>query len=122
MKLFQPTPLALLIFWKIFVKSGDKLIKTLALLALRMKLGLRFFMERFIFLLTIAMAMVTTIQLQETTKQLLEKLKATEKAESFDELIRRLVESRVKVKDMFGFTSKKPLKFSRKDEMDFNEL
>ena len=66
--------------------------------------------------------MVTTIQLNETTKQLLDKLKAQEKAESFDELIRRLVESRVKVRDMFGFTRQKPLKFSRKDEMDFNEL
>ena len=81
-----------------------------------------FWTKRFISLLTIAMAMVTTIQLQETTKQLLEKLKAKEKAESFDELIRRLVESRVKVRDMFGFTRQKPLKFSRKDEMDFNEL
>lgn len=79
-------------------------------------------MKRFISLFAIAMAMVTTIQLNETTKQLLDKLKAKEKAESFDELIRRLVESRVKVRDMFGFTRQKPLKFSRKDEMDFNEL
>mgnify|MGYP001584146641 CR=1 FL=1 len=78
--------------------------------------------KRFINLLTIAMAMVTTIQLNETTKQLLDKLKVKEKAESFDELIRGLVESRVKIKDMFGFTRKKPLKFSRKDEMNFNEL
>lgn len=68
------------------------------------------------------MAMVTTIQLNETTKQLLDKLKVKEKAESFDELILRLVESRVKVRDMFGFTKQRPLKFSRKDEMDFNEL
>ena len=79
-------------------------------------------MKRFISLFAIAMAMVTTIQLNETTKQLLGKLKVKEKAESFDELIRRLVESRVKVRDMFGFTRQKPLKFSRKDEMDFNEL
>ncbi len=79
-------------------------------------------MKRFICLLAIAIAMVTSIQLQETTKQLLDKLKAKEKAESFDELILRLVESRVKVRDMFGFTKQRPLKFSRKDEMDFNEL
>ena len=79
-------------------------------------------MKRFISLFTIAMAMVTTIQLNETTKQLLDKLKVKEKAESFDELIRRLVESRVKVRDMFGFTKKKPLKFGREDEMDFDEL
>ena len=25
------------------------------------------------------------------------------------------------VKDMFGFTKKKPLKFSKKDEMDFDK-
>lgn len=78
--------------------------------------------NRFISLLTISMAMVTTIQLQETTKQLLDKLKAREKAASFDELILSLVESRVKVRDMFGFTKQRPLKFSKKDEMDFDEL
>ncbi|MBI2549773.1 hypothetical protein HYV83_01165 [Candidatus Woesearchaeota archaeon] len=66
--------------------------------------------------------MVTTIQLQETTKQLLEKLKVKSKAESYDEIIRGLLESRIKVKDMFGFTREKPLRFSRKDEMDFDNL
>lgn len=79
-------------------------------------------MKRFISLLTIAMAMVTTIQLNETTKQLLDKLKAKEKAESYDALVRRLLESRIEVKDMFGFTKKRPLKFGREDEMDFDEL
>ena len=78
--------------------------------------------KRFISLLTIAMAMVTTIQLNETTKQLLDRLKAKEKAESYDALVRRLLESRIEVKDMFGFTKKKPLKFGREDEMDFDEL
>lgn len=66
--------------------------------------------------------MVTTIQLNETTKQLLDKLKAKERAESYDALVRRLLESRIEIKDMFGFTKKKPLKFGREDEMDFDEL
>ena len=78
--------------------------------------------ESLIYLFAIAMAMVTTLQLQETTKQLLDKFRAKEKAESYDALVRQLLESRVKVKDMFGFTKKKPLKFGRKDEMDFDEL
>ncbi len=86
------------------------------------KLTHRFGIERFISLFSIAIAMVTTVQLRETTKQLLEKLKAREKAESYDALIMGLLKSRIEVKDMFGFTRKKPLKFSREDEMSFNEL
>ena len=82
----------------------------------------QFCIERIIYLFTIAIAMVTSIQLQETTKQILDKLKAKEKANSYDMLIQRLLKSHVKVKDMFGFTKGKPLKFSRKDEMSFDEL
>lgn len=66
--------------------------------------------------------MVTTIQLQETTKQLLDNLKAKEKKESYDVLIRHLLKDRIKVSDMFGFTKKKPLKFNKEDEMKFNEI
>mgnify|MGYP001604261742 FL=1 len=66
--------------------------------------------------------MATTIQLQETTKQLLDSLKAKEKIESYDIVIQHLLKSHIKISDMFGFTKKNPLKFSKKDEMQFNEL
>ncbi len=66
--------------------------------------------------------MVTTIQVQETTKQLLDNLKTKEMVNSYDMVIRRLLNDRIKVEDMFGFTKKKPLKFSKKDEMKFNEI
>ena len=66
--------------------------------------------------------MVTTIQLQETTKQLLDNLKVKKKSESYDVIIRYLLKDHIKVSDMFGFTKKKHLKFSKKDEMKFNEL
>jgi len=66
--------------------------------------------------------MATTIQLKETTKQLLDNLKTKEKIESYDIIIQHLLKTHVDVSDMFGVTKKKPLKFSKKDEMMFNEL
>ncbi len=66
--------------------------------------------------------MATTIQVGETTKQLLDRLKAEESVETYDKLIQRLLQNREKVSDMFGFTRKKPLRFRKEDEMRFNEV
>ena len=35
---------------------------------------------------------------------------------------KKLSRNDTEVKDMFGFTKEKPLRFGRKDEMDFDEL
>ena len=66
--------------------------------------------------------MVTTIQIKETTRQALNRIKFKEKAESYDEIIQSLIESKMKSKEMFGFTKKKPLSFKKEDEMSFNEI
>ena len=46
--------------------------------------------------------MATTIQLKETTKQLLDNLKTKEKIESYDIIIQHLLKTHVDVSDMFG--------------------
>jgi hypothetical protein len=66
--------------------------------------------------------MATTIQVNETTKQMLDNLKFKKKARSYDELIRSILEEKIAMPNMFGFTSKKSLKFRKEDEMSFNEL
>ncbi len=66
--------------------------------------------------------MATTIQVGETTKQLLDRLKARESVETYDKLIQRLLQNHEKVSDMFGFTSKKPLRLRKEDEMKFNDV
>ncbi len=66
--------------------------------------------------------MATTIQLKETTKQLLDKLKFKEKVNSYDEVILNLIKEKIKLPEMFGFTKSKPLKFRKEDELSFNEL
>ena len=66
--------------------------------------------------------MVTTIQIKETTKQILDNLKSKKKASSYDELIRAIIKEKVNVQNMFGFTKNRPLKFKKEDEMGFNEL
>ena len=65
--------------------------------------------------------MATTIQIKETTKQMLDNLKSKKKSSSYDELIRNIISEKSK-QNMFGFTAKKPLKFKKEDEMIFNEL
>lgn len=66
--------------------------------------------------------MATTIQLRETTKQLLDTLKAKTNEETYDTVILHLLGKERKIKDMFGATRKKPLRFSREDELKFHEL
>ncbi|MFA4887030.1 MAG: hypothetical protein WC595_02360 [Candidatus Nanoarchaeia archaeon] len=66
--------------------------------------------------------MVTTIQVKETTKQMLDNLKIKVKGSSYDQIIQSLLSNGVQVKDMFGSTKKRPLKFSKRDELNFNKL
>ena len=66
--------------------------------------------------------MATTIQVGETTKQLLDRLKGKENVETYDQLIQHLLHNHEKVSDMFGFTRKKLLRFQKEDEMKFNEV
>jgi predicted CopG family antitoxin len=66
--------------------------------------------------------MATTIQIKETTKQLLDKLKIKEEKKSYDEVIEEILKKEIKIPDMFGFTKKKLLKFNKEDEMNFNEI
>lgn len=79
-------------------------------------------MQSFKYEFAIAIAMATTIQVGETTKQLLDRLKGRESVETYDQLIQCLLRNHEKVSDMFGFTRKKPLKFRKEDEMKFNEV
>ena len=65
--------------------------------------------------------MTTTIQVSDSTKQVLESLKVKESAASYDELIRHLVDKHSKIpKSMFG--SIKTSKWKKEDRFDFHEL
>lgn len=65
--------------------------------------------------------MATTIQISNTTKQVLEKLKTEEKVESYDQVIQTLVKMHTRVpKSMFG--SFKGLKWKKSDRLDLREL
>lgn len=66
--------------------------------------------------------MITTIQVKETTKQLLDKVKEKEKLNSYDEIIRNLLQNKLKIPNLFGITKNKPLRFKKEDEMSFNEV
>jgi predicted CopG family antitoxin len=64
--------------------------------------------------------MTTTIQVSDTTKQLLEKLKEKEHARSYDEVIKDLAEKKMRIKkSMFG--SVPGLKWQKKYRLDFDE-
>ncbi len=64
--------------------------------------------------------MATTIQVSDSTKQLLEKLKKEEKVNSYDEIIQELLFARTKVsKSMFG--ADRTLTWTKKDRMVFHE-
>ena len=66
--------------------------------------------------------MPTTIQISETTLQILKGLKEEEEASSYDEVIRHLAQKHTRVpKSMFG--SAKGMKWNKStDRMDFHEL
>jgi len=64
----------------------------------------------------------TTVQVDEKTLQILNKLKKEIGARSHDEVIRRLISERKKIpSSMFG-SNPKLRSFSREDEADFHEL
>ena len=81
------------------------------------------FIERFILTsITVTIAMATTIQIQETTKQVLDSVKNQEHLASYDETINHLLHTHLDIPDMFGYTKTRPLRWSKKDEMDSHEL
>jgi len=66
--------------------------------------------------------MTTTIQVRETTKQILDSLKSKEKKGSYDEVIVHLLKVKIELNDMFGYSRKNQLKFKKEDEMVFDEI
>jgi len=68
------------------------------------------------------MVVPTTVQVDEKTLQILNKLKKEIGARSHDEVIRRLISERKKIpSSMFG-SNPKLRSFSREDEAEFHEL
>jgi predicted CopG family antitoxin len=66
--------------------------------------------------------MPTTVQVDEKTLQMLNKLKEEMKARSHDEVIKKLVTERKKIPcSMFG-SNRKLKPFSERDEAEFHEL
>lgn len=66
--------------------------------------------------------MATTIQISDTTKQMLEKLKSNEQMETYDKVIQHLVKKHTHVsKSMFG-SNKKLTWRKEEDRMKFHEL
>ncbi|MBI5389335.1 hypothetical protein HZB01_03060 [Candidatus Woesearchaeota archaeon] len=64
--------------------------------------------------------MVTTIQVEETTKQLLEGLKEEKKANTYDQLIREMIMKEKEIpKSMFGTAKGFNLKVER---LEFHEV
>ncbi len=82
-----------------------------------------FLSKRFIYSNAIARVMATTIQLRETTKQLLDTVKIKENIHTYDQAIRHLVKKHVDIpKSMFGVFAKHPIKFTREDKIKLHEL
>ena len=66
--------------------------------------------------------MATTVQVDEKTLQMLNKLKEEMKARSHDEVIKTLISERKKIpRSMFG-SNRKLKPFSVEDEAEFHEL
>ena len=66
--------------------------------------------------------MATTIQVSDTTKQVLDMLKEKKRIRTHDQLIQNLIEEEMSVpKSMFGALKGKKLKWEKEDRFDFNE-
>ncbi|MGB9841755.1 MAG: hypothetical protein ACPLKZ_03415 [Candidatus Bathyarchaeales archaeon] len=66
--------------------------------------------------------MTTTVQVDEKTLQMLNKIKKEMKAKSYDEVIKKLISERQKIpSSMFG-SNRKLTPFSAADEVEFHEL
>ena len=67
--------------------------------------------------------MVTTIQVKESTKQMLDKLKELDNKPTFDSVITGLAEERLSVpKSFFGKGKGRVSKFKRSDRLKSHEL
>ena len=65
--------------------------------------------------------MATTIQVSNSTKQILELLKKKEKADSYDQVIQHLVQEHTHIKkSMFG--TSKGTGWKKEDRLEFREL
>ena len=65
--------------------------------------------------------MATTIQVSDTTKQMLDMLKEKKQAKTHDILIQQLLQTEMKIpKSMFGAI--KGLKWKKEDRADFHEF
>ena len=65
--------------------------------------------------------MATTIQVSDTTKQMLDMLKEKKQAKTHDMLIQQLLQTEMKIpKSMFGAI--KGLKWKKEDRADFHEF
>ena len=70
----------------------------------------------------IIVLMPTTIQISDSTAQQLKKIKLEERANSYDQIIKKLVMERIGApKSMFGYL-KGAAKWSKKDRADFHEF
>jgi hypothetical protein len=66
--------------------------------------------------------MATTIQVSDTTRQMLEMLKEKKRIRTHDQLIQNLIEEEMTVpKSMFGALKGKKLKWEKEDRIYFNE-
>ena len=67
--------------------------------------------------------MVTTVQISESTKQMLERIKVTEDLPTYDDVIADLAKERINVPDsMFGKGKGKISRFKKEDKLKFHEL
>lgn len=62
--------------------------------------------------------MVTTIQVKDTTLELLKKVKEETKSSSYDEAIKKIVIARAKKESFYGFLGKKSRAWVLKDLRD----
>ena len=65
--------------------------------------------------------MATTIQINESTKQMLERIKILENRSSFDEVVTELAEKKLSIPKSF-FGKGKISKFKRQDRLKFHDL
>ena len=66
--------------------------------------------------------MVTTIQIEDQTKDILDSIRTTENLANHDEVIKHLTKTHIDTATMFGITKKNPLHFRKEDELQFHEL
>ncbi len=69
----------------------------------------------------ITITMATTVQINESTRQMLERIKDMDNIPTFDQVISELAKERIKVpKSLFG--KGKITRFKKEDKLKFHEL